>query len=305
MSFHFSVLASGSSGNASLLEANGLGVLIDLGLGPRQLANRLASVETSWQQVHVALLTHIHSDHWNEFTLAHLQKCGIILYCHAEHQVFLESCSQVFRNLQAAGLVRSYQPDEDLSLASGLRCRPLQVRHDGGMTCGFCFEGQADGSDQPYRLAYAADLGSWGVELVQAFADVDVLALEFNHDVDLEQNSGRPPELIERVLGDHGHLSNGQASQLVQEILGCSRPGRLQHLVQLHLSRQCNLPELAQAAVQGIKNGSASGWQVHTSSQDEAGPRLHLGEATTSRDRQRPMPLADRAHTQPWLPGWE
>lgn len=309
MSFHFCVLASGSGGNASLLEANGLGVLIDQGLGPRQLAGRLAAVDASWQQVQVALLTHVHSDHWNELTLAQLLKRGIVLYCHPEHQSFLERCSQVFRNLLAAGLVRSYQPDEDLALPSGWRCRPLQLRHDGGMTCGFCFEGQVEGGDQPYRLAYAADLGSWEAELVEAFADVDVLALEFNHDVDLEQNSGRPPELIERVLGDHGHLSNMQAAELVQAILDRSQPGRLQHVVQLHLSRQCNLPELAQAALQPLGNGLAAPWQIHTASQDEPGPSLRLGADSQERICRSPQPPQETVPNvsciQPWLPGWE
>ena len=38
MSLRFTVLASGSGGNASLVETDGFGVLIDAGLGPRQLA---------------------------------------------------------------------------------------------------------------------------------------------------------------------------------------------------------------------------------------------------------------------------
>ena len=43
MGLQFTVLASGSGGNATLVEADGFGVLIDLGLGPRQLSNRLAA----------------------------------------------------------------------------------------------------------------------------------------------------------------------------------------------------------------------------------------------------------------------
>ena len=44
----FTVLASGSSGNASLLEADGFGLLIDIGLGPRQLTARMAASGRSW-----------------------------------------------------------------------------------------------------------------------------------------------------------------------------------------------------------------------------------------------------------------
>ena len=43
MPLQFTVLASGSAGNASLLEMDGFGVLIDAGLGPRQLSQPLAA----------------------------------------------------------------------------------------------------------------------------------------------------------------------------------------------------------------------------------------------------------------------
>ncbi len=296
MCFNFSVLGSGSSGNASLLEVNGQGVLIDLGLGPRQLASRLKAVATSWQSIDVAILTHVHSDHWNELTLAYLEKRAIVLYCHPAHQVYLERYSPAFSRLLAAGLVRVYESEEELGLVSGLRCRPIELQHDGGITCGFGFEA-VPASGPPYRLGYATDLGCWEPNLVEAFADADLLALEFNHDVDMEVNSGRSPRLIERVLGDQGHLSNDQAAQLVQAILDSSQPGRLQHLVQLHLSRQCNLPELAQAAVQALGDS----WKVHTACQEEAGPSLRLGHDL------QPMATASatESYIQPWLPGWE
>ena len=40
MTARFTVLASGSLGNATLLEVNGFGLLIDCGLHPRTLAGR-------------------------------------------------------------------------------------------------------------------------------------------------------------------------------------------------------------------------------------------------------------------------
>ena len=85
MGLRFTVLASGSGGNASLVEAEGFGVLIDAGLGPRQLGARLASAGRSWSAVHAVLLTHTHSDHWKDRTLAHLQRRGVPFYCHPSH----------------------------------------------------------------------------------------------------------------------------------------------------------------------------------------------------------------------------
>lgn len=307
----FTVLGSGSSGNASLLEVGNLGVLIDLGFGPRQLAGRLKAVDATWQQIHAAFLTHVHSDHWNELTLAQLAKRGITLYCHADHQAYLARSSPAFRSLHEAKLVRSYEPTQELTLAAGLRCWPVPLRHDGGLTCGFCFEGPAEARGRCYRLAYAADLGSWDDDLAEAFADVHILALEFNHDVEMERNSGRPPHLIARVLGDHGHLSNDQAAGLFQAILDRSQPARLRHLVQLHLSRTCNNLFLAQEAVAPILHNSHSVVGLHTATQDTPGPSLQLDKKARGRPpipappiKQVPLPKEDMS-AQPWLPGWQ
>jgi ribonuclease BN (tRNA processing enzyme) len=308
---HFTMLASGSAGNAGLLEADGFGALIDVGLGPRQLAARLAAVGASWKRIHAALLTHTHTDHWNDRTLAHLHKLGIPLYCHAEHHRTLLAYSPAFARLRSANLVRPYELDCDLSLSAALGCRPLRLRHDGGMTCGFRFEGPSDLFGQPSTLAYAADLGCWDAELARALADVDVLALEFNHDVDLERGSGRSPRLIARVLGDDGHLSNVQAAGLVREVLDHSEPGRLQHLVQLHLSRDCNRPALALAAAQEVLVDRRPLVAVHTAHQDTVGPALRVGVSAASPRRARPrrprtpLPRRTPAFIQRWLPGWE
>ncbi|HYT89119.1 MAG TPA: MBL fold metallo-hydrolase [Gemmataceae bacterium] len=309
---NFSVLASGSAGNASLLEADGFGVLIDAGLGPRQLATRLTAVGASWQRVRAVVLTHTHSDHWNDRTFAHLRRQRIPLYCHAGHHAPLASYAPAFAGLRADGLVRSYAAGEDLTLAPGIRCRPLPLRHDGSVTCGFRFDVGHGLFGGPTALAYAADLGCWQPDLARALADVDILALEFNHDVGMEYASGRSPRLIMRVLGDEGHLSNVQAAGLLREMVRLSEPGRLRHLVQLHLSRDCNRPALAVAAAGEVLAACTPPVAIHTARQDEPGPCLALGEANGVRRprprvrRPRPArPAESPAFFQPWLPGWE
>src|ERR1700751_5964785 len=99
MPLQFTVLASGSAGNASLLEADGFGVLIDAGLGPRQLSERLAAVGAGWRRVHSVLLTHTHTDHWNERTLEPLRKHRIPFHCHPGHHAGLGASSPSFAAL--------------------------------------------------------------------------------------------------------------------------------------------------------------------------------------------------------------
>jgi phosphoribosyl 1,2-cyclic phosphodiesterase len=313
MPVQFTVLASGSAGNTSLLEADGFGVLIDAGLGPRQLSDRLTAVGASWKRVHAALLTHTHTDHWNDRTLEHLRRQQIPLYCHPGHQPGLARYSPVFPALRAAGLVHAYACDEELALGRSLTCRPFRLRHDNSVTCGFRFEVSEDLFGRSCALAYAADLGCWQPELARRLADVDLLALEFNHEVSLQYASGRSPRLIRRVLGDDGHLSNLQAAALVREVVRISTPGRLRQLVQLHLSRDCNRPELARIAAVAALAGCDPAVEIHTAEQDEPGPCLSVGlpggETADPRPRarraRRPRSSGPSAFVQPWLPGWD
>src|SRR5262245_40155732 len=306
MGMHFTVLASGSSGNASLLETDGFGVLIDAGLGPRQLAERLSDMGRSWRRVHAVLLTHIHGDHWRGRTFAYLARHGIPLYCHCDHVNGLIAESAAFCDLYDRGLVRYYEPGVAIALSPALRLRPFLVSHDGGPTCGFRFDGPKDFFGPGWALAYLADLGTWRSALLDLLCDVDVLALEFNHDVALERRSGRPRSLIARVLSAHGHLSNEQAATLVREVVCRSEPGRLRHLVQMHMSRDCNRPSLARAAVEAL--AGAHGFTVHTARQHRPGPRLRLGGGTVPSRRcrsARPRILVSTYSMPPLFSEWD
>lgn len=301
MALRFTVLASGSAGNASILEANGFGVLLDAGLGPRLLTERLAAVGLSWQNVQVVLLTHTHSDHWKETSLIHLLRRRIPFRCHADHGGALQEYSAAFLALRAGGLVEHYDSLQPFELAPGLSCRPFPLLHDSGATFGFRFEFAADHA----AVAYAADLGTWTPDLCEHLADVDILGLEFNHDVELEKSSGRARHLIARVLGDRGHLSNAQAAALLREVLARSASGRLQHLVQLHLSRDCNRAKLAVAAAQAVAADAGECLTVHTARQDVPGPSLLLSELHERKRRREASPPRPMTLAQPFLPGWE
>src|SRR5262245_1971693 len=113
MTLRFTVLASGSKGNASLIEAGTFGLLLDAGLGPRQLAARLAAVGVSWRAIGAVLLTHTHSDHWNDRTFRELVRRGVPVYCHAEHAHYLLAYSSSFQGLHSARLVHIYHAEQE------------------------------------------------------------------------------------------------------------------------------------------------------------------------------------------------
>ncbi|MFO0821930.1 MAG: MBL fold metallo-hydrolase [Gemmataceae bacterium] len=312
MTGRFTVLASGSSGNASLLEANGFGLLIDCGLHPRILTARLAEIGTTWSAIHAVVITHTHTDHWKDLTLADLRSKKIPLWAHPAHFDFLAGASRSFESLDQAGLTRAYQSNHPHVLAAGLSFRPIRVSHDSDPTFAFRIDAH-DADGLAWSIGYASDLGCPSDELIEAFVGVDVLAVEYNHDLKLERNSSRPRFLVERVLSDCGHLSNDQAADLTATIASRSGEGFPRHLVQLHLSRDCNRPELASASGRAALAALNPDTEVITARQDTVAKSISLMRRPESSRRTQPrtsgpIPRSSPrrgAAQQPSLPGFE
>lgn len=313
MTARFTVLASGSGGNATLLEVNGFGLLIDCGLHPRVLSTRLAEVGVKWDRIHAAILTHTHGDHWKDLTLADLRSRRVPVYGHPAHFDHLDSAAGSFRSLHAARLTRTYAADRILDLAPGLTCRPVWVSHDSDPTFAFRLDYHDGAGDGPaWAVGYASDLGCASDDLVEAFAGVDVLAVEYNHDEKMERASRRPAFLVQRVLGDEGHLSNRQAADFTRAVAGRSGPAFPTHLVQLHLSRDCNHPYLAEAAGRNALADLTPSATVITATQDEAARSVTLARHAESAHRTGGRPTAaprltvaaPKAKSRPALPGF-
>lgn len=151
--------------------------------------------------------------------------------------------------------------------------QPLVLSHDAPPTFGFRIEAVfgSNGSQQRRTLAYLADLGECHDSIMQQIADVDLLALEFNHDVRMERNSGRHPLLIQRVLSSEGHLSNVQAAEIFERVLKACGNGGPRVLLQMHLSRECNRPELAYQAAQQVILLHGAQTQVYSTRQERRG----------------------------------
>ena len=274
MALQFAVLASGSRGNATWARAGGAGLLIDLGLGPRVLEARLEQVGARGDELAAALLTHTHSDHIKPDTLRWLANRKVPLFCHEGHGELL-STFRGFRALDKMGLVHRFD-DRPFLTPAGFRAEAITLSHDGGPTFGFRIEARQNQRGRATCLGYVTDTGLWTDQVATALADADLLAIEFNHDVDMQRRSGRPPALINRVLGDRGHLSNEQAAGLVAEVLRISAPGRARHLVLLHLSQQCNQPALASSTARAVVREAGRRIAVHAAQQDIVTPRLFL-----------------------------
>jgi phosphoribosyl 1,2-cyclic phosphodiesterase len=180
-----------------------------------------------------------------------------------------------FQHLEAGSLVRFYD-DRPWLGPGGMRIEPIPASHDDEATHGFRIEVRERRGAAALSIGYLADTGTWSEAHVEALADVDVLAVEFNHDEGLQRASGRPAYLIARILGDRGHLSNSQGAGLVRRVLAASRRRSVAALVLLHLSEQCNQPALALAAARKALADARRRVPTMIAHQYRVTPTIHL-----------------------------
>ncbi|MCL4460009.1 MAG: MBL fold metallo-hydrolase [Chloroflexi bacterium] len=227
-------LASGSSGNAFLVEAGDTRVLIDAGCSVRALAEELehplnfVSQGTGSAGIHrgltAILLTHEHSDHVSAVS-ALSRRYSVPVIANE-------------RTLAALNLIKA-QTDvlatDSVMKIGELRITSFGLPHDGHDPVGYSFEYER------WRVCLATDLGYVPSYLRDYVRAADLVILEANHDPDRLINGPYPDFLKGRILGQRGHLSNQQAAECIVQCAS-DRP---QWLWLAHLSAVNNSPRLA------------------------------------------------------------
>lgn len=255
----FSVLASGSGGNACYVETACARVLVDAGLSCRETIRRLGALGVDPASLHALVITHEHTDH--------ISGAGPLA---RRFQLPVYMNGPTFRKgLRALGAVTSPVPIltgqtvtvNDLFIETFTKC------HDAADPMGLvlCSEGA--------RLGIITDLGRSTRVVEDRLRGCRALVVEFNHDEEMLEDGPYPLELKRRIRGDHGHLSNRQAARLVSAL---AHPD-LAWVIPAHLSEINNEPGRALKAVQDAlagRNGCRS--EVVISSQDVAAPMLDL-----------------------------
>ncbi len=222
------VLASGSAGNCSVLmlrEGTRRRVcLIDLGLSPKRTKRELQYAGLSMEDVEHVFITHFDSDHFKR-TWSSMLHDRVTVHVHESHVT--EACRLGLRNSQIDALGPDETPVGEARLFTTL------MAHDDEGVAAFRFEHAGA------IAGFATDVGALTGPLIDHLSGSDLLAVESNYCPEMQAASNRPAFLKARIMGGKGHLSNQQCATLVR------RAKPRQNVVLLHLSRQCNRPDLA------------------------------------------------------------
>lgn len=230
------VLASGSKGNASLVEniATGEGILIDCGICKRDVLSRSAEAGFDLGKLKAVLITHEHSDHTKGLKVLYreLAKRDLQVPLFANQATY--AISKPIQEAAELTNVLALNTEVQLSLA-GMQVFPFATMHDAASSFGFRIWKDND------ALGFMTDTGVVTGAAHEALKDCRILALEANHDPAMLKNGPYPRALQERVASDFGHLSNGQTSDELRTLL---HPG-LEEVIAMHISENNNTYRLS------------------------------------------------------------
>jgi len=226
-----SILASGSGGNACVVESGRTRVLVDAGLSAKEIERRMAARGIEPESIRGIFVTHEHGDHSSgALVFSARWECPIFTTAGTADAIGLEG--DLFSPFVRVDARRE-------SRIGDLGFRAFATPHDANESVAYAFE--ADDA----RVVIASDLGRAEEDFVDFLKGSTTILLEFNHDEDMLRDGPYTWPLKQRISGGWGHLSNRQSAEAIRR---SSWPG-LKRVVATHLSRTNNIPPLAMAAL--------------------------------------------------------
>lgn len=251
-------LASGSSGNCTLLSDGETHLLLDAGISCRRICTALAALKIAPESLSAVLITHEHSDHISGLATLH-KRFQLPIY--TSPGTARQLC---YRIAALEDVVRPCPPGNSFT-AGGLDIETFPISHDAAEPMGFAV------SDGNRKAALVTDLGVVTEAVRRGMAGAQLVLVEANHDVEWVRSGPYPYYLKERILGRQGHLSNEDGGSLA---LGAVQNGA-RTVVLGHLSRENNTPQRAFNAVNAILSAYGPrepGLTLSVAPRDQTGP---------------------------------
>lgn len=249
----FSVLASGSSGNALYIHSDTTHIMLDAGISGKQLQQRLQQTSgKSLSEIDALLITHEHIDHVRGLRQVIKQSPAAIYSTEGTWQQVAASVEQdlaVRAQNKGSSLPQATLRETPHFVKAGQRfvvgdisVTPFTVSHDAEEPVAYRFD---SGSSS---LTVATDLGYVSDAIKEVIAGCQCYVFESNHDVDMLRAGRYPWNVKRRILGDKGHLSNYDAALALADLLET----REVDVYLAHLSEDNNQPDLAELTVASV-----------------------------------------------------
>ena len=219
-----SVLASGSEGNCTYINAGGKKILIDVGMTYKYLTNNLSEMGVIPSEIDYVLITHSHSDHTG-----------------AIKQFFKYNKPTVFISKDCLADLDALNGYEDVCTDDGelnlgdIIIETFNTSHDAPGSRGYII------NDYEKSFVYVTDTGYINSRLLKKLENHSIYVFESNHDIELLMHGSYPAWLKRRVSSDEGHLSNSQASFYLSKLVG----DKTEKVILAHISKENNDPIIA------------------------------------------------------------
>lgn len=201
--------------------------MIDAGLSAKQLSLRLKQVGVDPASLDGILITHEHGDHVRGLKIFLKQNPVPVFTTAATARVVRESGIE-------GGSWKFFEAGQEFAIG-GLTVETFAIQHDAVDPVGFVL------GDGGKRLGFLSDAGFVTRSMTDRLRGLAGIFVEANYDEGLlEADYKRPWSIKQRISSRHGHLSNGQVTDLIRDI---SHPA-LGRIVLGHLSSDCNKPEI-------------------------------------------------------------
>lgn len=238
MPVKFCPIASGSSGNSVYVGTKSTHLLFDAGLSGKKIQQGLSELKVEGNSIDALFITHEHSDH--------IKGAGILS---RRFNIPVYATQGTWNAMeQSLGTIAKWNkcivyPGENC-IINDICVKPFEIPHDAAEPVGYSIYAE------DYKMTLATDLGHVTDTIKENIIGSHILLLEANHDIEMLKNGSYPLQLKKRILGDHGHISNETAGELLSEII----TENLNYIFLGHLSEENNIPHLAYETVEKILN---------------------------------------------------
>lgn len=250
MSLQVTSLASGSSGNCTVVRSPQGTLLVDCGLALKHVRAGLEELGIAEDQIAGIVVTHEHADHVGTLGIV-ASGLKVPVYLNAG------TAAMCKKRLVGREIELNVFQNGNAFEVGGILVEPFSIPHDGVDTVAFCF------SSGQRRVGVATDFGHVTQLVRQKLLQCHSLVLESNYDRKKLLDSPRDWKLKQRILGQHGHLDNVDTMKLVAELI---QHGHIEEICFAHLSEECNDPglvlDLAQQILATLKPSSEIKLQI-------------------------------------------